>query len=76
MDFHTLTLDHHEFMQYMLDRKDLLHPQEPEKIYYIQTFIGKEPQWDEYAMDEEERDQLVKQAIDAGFTFIVETELY
>lgn len=76
MDFHTLTLDHHEFMQYMLDRNDLFHPQEPEKIYYIQAFIDKELQWDEYAINEEERDQLVKQAIDAGFTFIVETELY
>jgi hypothetical protein len=76
MDFHTLTLDHHEFMQYMLDRNDLLHPQEPEKIYYIQAFIENKLQWDEYATNQEERDVLIKQAVEAGFSFVVETEIY
>lgn len=76
MDFHNITLNQYEFMQDMLDRGEQLQDQEPKTIYYVQAFIGNKAQWDEYAMDEEERDQLVKQAIDAGFTFIVETELY
>lgn len=76
MDFHNITLNQYEFMQDMLDRGEQLQDQEPKTIYYVQAFIGDKAQWDEYAMDEEERDQLVKQAIDAGFTFIVETELY
>jgi len=70
------TADLSEFMDDLYNYGQQLQDQEPKTIYYIQAFIGNKAQWDEYAMDEEERDQLVKQAIDAGFTFIVETELY
>ena len=70
------TADLSEFMDDLRTNGQELQDQEPRTIYYIQASIGSKPQWDEYAMDEEERDQLVKQAIDAGFTFIVETELY
>ena len=70
------TADLSEFMDDLHANGQQLQDQEPKTIYYIQAFIGNKAQWDEYAMDEEERDQLVKQAIDAGFTFIVETELY
>jgi len=70
------TADLSEFMDDLYTHGQQLQDQEPKAIYYVQAFIGKEAQWNEYAMDEEERDQLVKQAIAAGFTFIVETELY
>jgi hypothetical protein len=70
------TADLSEFMDDLHANGQQLQDQEPKTIYYIQAFIGNKAQWDEYAMDEEERDALVKQAIDAGFTFIVETELY
>jgi hypothetical protein len=70
------TADLSEFMDDMHTRGQQLQEQEPKTIYYIQAFIGNKAQWDECAMDEEERDALVKRAIDAGFTFIVETELY
>jgi len=76
MDFHTMTLDQHEFMEYMLDRNDQRQNQNPEKVYYIQAFIENKLQWDEYATNQEERNVLVKQAIDAGFSYVVETELY
>tara|TARA_B100001939_G_scaffold338587_1_gene344340 strand:- start:318 stop:551 length:234 start_codon:yes stop_codon:yes gene_type:complete len=70
------TADLFEFMDDMHTRGQQLQEQEPKTIYYIQAFIGNKAQWDEYAMDEKERDALVKKAIDKGFTFIVETELY
>ena len=70
------TADLSEFMDDLYTHGQQLQDQEPKTIYYVQAFIGKEAQWNEYAMDEEERDALVKQAIAAGFTFIVETELY
>lgn len=70
------TADLSEFMDDLHTHGQQLQDQEPKTIYYIQAFIGNKAQWDEYAMDGEERDALVKQAIDAGFTFIVETELY
>ena len=76
MDFHTMTLDQHEFMEYMLDRSDQRQNQNPEKVYYIQAFIENKLQWDEYATNQEDRDVLIKQAVEAGFTYVVETELY
>ena len=63
------------FMDNLRTHGQQLQDDEPRKTYYIQAFIGKEPQWDEWALDEEERDVLVKQAIDAGFSYIVETEV-
>ena len=71
----TTTEDFSGFMEDLRCNGSQLQEDEPRKTYYVQAFIGKEPQWDEWALDEEERDVLVKQAIDAWFSFIVETEV-
>lgn len=75
MDFHTTSLDHYEFMQDMLDRAQHLRETDPHTIYYIEAFIDNRLQWTEYAHDEEERESLIKMAVDSGFTYIVETEV-
>jgi len=69
MDFHTITLDHYEFMQDMLQETD------PKTVYYIEAFTGNRLQWTEWAKDEEERESLIRDAVAAGFTYTVETEV-
>jgi hypothetical protein len=69
MDFHTITLDHYEFMQDMLQETDL------KTVYYIEAFTGNRLQWTEWATDEEERESLIRDAVAAGFTYTVETEV-
>ena len=49
--------------------------EEPETFYHIQAFTDNKLQWEEYRLDEEERDNLIKQAIESGFTYIVKTEV-
>jgi hypothetical protein len=75
MDFHNITLNQYEFMQDMLDRGKQLQETEPKIIYYIEAFIGDRLQWTEWATDEEERESLIRDAIAAGFTYTVETEV-
>lgn len=75
MDFHNTSLDLHEFMQDLLDRGKELEEDEPKTIYYIEAFIDDRRQWTEYATDEEEREKLINQAVAAGFTYTVETEI-
>ena len=74
-DFHNYSLDQYEFMQDMLDRGKKLQEEDPKTVYYIEAYIGKVRQWTEYATDEEEREQLINQAIKSGFTYTVETEI-
>ena len=69
MDFYTITLDHYEFMQDMLQETDL------KTVYYIEAFTGNRLQWTEWANDEEERESLIRDAVAAGFTYTVETEV-
>lgn len=69
MDFHTITLDHYEFMQDMLQETDL------KTVYYIEAFTGNRLQWTEWATDEEERESLIRDAVAAGFTYTVKTEM-
>ena len=69
MDFYTITLDHYEFMQDMLQETDL------KTVYYIEAFTGNRLQWTEWAKDEEERESLIRDAVAAGFTYTVETEM-
>ena len=69
------TADLSEFMDDLYTHGQQLQDQEPKTIYYIQAFIGKEAQWNEYAMDEEERESLIRDAVAAGFTYTVETEV-
>jgi hypothetical protein len=75
MDFHITSLDRYEFMQNMLDRAQHLRKTDPHTIYYIEAFTGDRLQWTEYAHDEEERESLIKMAVDSGFTYTVETEV-
>ena len=75
MDFHTITLDKYEFMQDMLDRGKQLQETDPQTIYYIEAFIDDRLQWTEWATDEEERESLIRDAVAAGFTYTVETEV-
>ena len=74
-DFHNTSLDLHEFMQDMLDRGKQLQETDPKTIYYIEAFIDNRLQWTEWATDEEERESLIRDAIAAGFTYTVETEV-
>ena len=71
MDFHSLTLDQYEasedFMENMLNRAQQLRDSDPQLSYYIEAFINERLQWTEYASGEEERDQLVNDAILSGF---------
>ena len=69
MDFHTITLNQYEFMQDMLQETD------PQTVYYIEAFTGNRLQWTEWAKDEEERESLIRDAVAAGFTYTVETEM-
>ena len=69
MDFHTITLNQYEFMQDMLQETD------PQTVYYIEAFTGNRLQWTEWATDEEERESLIRDAVAAGFTYTVETEV-
>jgi hypothetical protein len=75
MDFHSITLDQYEFTQAMLDRGKQLQETDPKTIYYIEAFIDNRLQWTEWATDEEERESLIRDAIAAGFTYTVETEV-
>lgn len=75
MDFNTITLDQYEFMQDMLDRGKQLQETDPKTIYYIEAFTGDRLQWTEWATDEEERESLIRDAVAAGFTYTVETEV-
>jgi hypothetical protein len=75
MDFHTIKLDQYEFMQDMLDRGRQLQETDPQTIYYIEAFTGDRLQWTEWATDEEERESLIRDAVAAGFTYTVETEV-
>ena len=75
MDWHNTTLDHYEFMQDMLDRGKQLQDEDPQTVYYIEAYIGKERQWTAYAHDEEERKVIIRDAVEAGFTYTVETEI-
>ena len=75
MDFHNMTLDHYEFMQDMLDRGKRLQEEDPQTVYYIKAFIDDRLQWTEYATDKKERESLISDAVKAGFTYIVETEI-
>ena len=75
MDFHNITLNQYEFMQDMLDRGKQLQETDPQTIYYIEAFIDDRLQWTEWATDEEERESLIRDAVAAGFTYTVETEV-
>ena len=75
MDFHNITLNQYEFMQDMLDRGKQLQETDPKTIYYIEAFTGDRLQWTEWATDEEERESLIRDAVAAGFTYTVETEV-
>ena len=75
MDFHTITLDQYEFTQAMLNRGKKLQETDPQTIYYIEAFIDDRLQWTEWATDEEERESLIRDAVTAGFTYTVETEV-
>ena len=75
MDFHNATLDQYEFTQNILDRGKQLQETDPQTVYYIEAFIGDRLQWTEWAADEEERESLIRDAIAAGFTCTVETEV-
>ena len=75
MDFHTITLDQYEFMQDMLDRGKQLQETDPQTVYYIEAYLKNEKIWTEYATDEKEREVLIRQAVDSGFTYTVETEI-
>ena len=75
MDFHNTSLDQYEFLQNMLDRGKQLQETDPRTIYYIEAFINDRLQWTEWATDEEERESLIRDAVKAGFTYTVETEV-
>ena len=75
MDFHTITLNQYEFMQDMLYRGKQLQETDPKTVYYIEAFTGNRLQWTEWAKDEEERESLIRDAVAAGFTYTVETEV-
>ena len=75
MDFHTITLDHYEFMQDMLYRGKQLQETDPKTIYYIEAFTGDRLQWTEWATDQEERESLIRDAVAAGFTYTVEAQV-
>lgn len=75
MDFHNTSLDQYEFLQNMLDRGKQLQETDPQTIYYIQAYIKDRLVWDEWASDEEERESLIRDAVAAGFTYTVETEI-
>jgi len=75
MDFHTITLNQYEFMQDMLYRSKQLQETDPKTVYYIEAFTGNRLQWTEWATDEEERESLIRDAVAAGFTYTVKTEM-
>ena len=75
MDFHNITLNQYEFMQDMLYRGKQLQETDPQTVYYIEAFTGNRLQWTEWATDEEERESLIRDAVAAGFTYTVETEV-
>ena len=75
MDFHTITLNQYEFTQAMLDRGKQPQEADPKTIYYIEAFTDDRLQWTEWATDEEERESLIRDAVAAGFTYTVETEV-
>ncbi len=77
-------MDHHNYMlslfesfqkhQDELEATNLLKLQamEPQSRYYVEASLDGRLEWTEWAYDEHERDQLVADAKDAGFTYTVE----
>ena len=77
-------MDHHNYMlglfesfqkhQDELEATNLLKLQamEPQSRYYIEAKLDGHLQWTEWAYDERERDQLVDDAKECGFTYTVE----
>jgi len=60
--------------QDQLDANHLLKlkTMEPQTTYYVEAKLGDSLEWTEYAYTERERDLLVKDAKDCGFTYTVE----
>ncbi len=77
-------MDHHNYMlrlfesfqqhQDQLEATNLLKlkTMEPATRYYVEAKLGDNLEWTEWAYDEHERDQLVKDAKDCGFSCTVE----
>ena len=77
-------MDHHNYMlglfesfqkhQDELEATNLLKLQamEPQSRYYVEASLDGKLEWTEWAYTEHERDQLVADAKDAGFSYTVE----
>jgi hypothetical protein len=76
-------MDHHNYMlglfesfqqhQDQLEATNLLKlkTMEPATRYYVEAKLNDKLEWTEWAYDEHERDQLVKDAKDCGFSYTV-----
>lgn len=62
-----------EFMSDLLHRGLDLRQKEAKAHYLVQAFIDDVLQWEEHALDDVERNALVQQAVQAGFSYTVET---
>ena len=72
---YTGTDEFDDFMSDLLNRGQVLNQEDPKTYYLVQAFINDVLQWEEYALDDVERNNLVHQAVQAGFTYTVETEV-
>ena len=76
MIFSVVTTDDlSEFMDDLYTHGQQLQESDPQTVYYIEAFTGDRLQWTEWATDEEERESLIRDAVAAGFTYTVETEV-
>lgn len=77
MDHHNYRLDLFESFQQFQDQLEAtnllkLKTMEPATRYYVEASLDGKLEWTEWAYTRHERDQLVADAKDAGFTYTVE----
>tara|TARA_R100000406_G_scaffold44840_1_gene30136 strand:+ start:1825 stop:2067 length:243 start_codon:yes stop_codon:yes gene_type:complete len=77
MDYHNMRLLWFESFQKHQDELEAtnllkLQAMEPQSRYYVEAKLDGKLEWTEWAYTRHERDQLVKDAKDAGFTCTVE----
>ena len=76
MDYHNYSLSLFESFQRYQDELEADHllklHMEPSTRWYVEAKLDGHLQWTEWAYDERERDQLVDDAKECGFTYTVE----
>jgi hypothetical protein len=77
MDYHNYMLDLFESFQQHQDQLEAtnllkLKAMEPATRYYVEAKLNDRLEWTEWAYTERERDQLIADAKDCGFSYTVE----